>query len=97
MSLNRYAKRRDENEADIVKALESIGCTVYPLDMPCDLLCARGGFNILLEIKNPAKPKKDRQKTKMQKRFFASWNGQVDVAETSEQAIAVVQRVTGRI
>ncbi len=92
--MKRYAMRRDENEPEIIAALESIECTVYQMDQPCDLLCGRGGKNILIEVKNPNKPKADRKKTKAQKRFFASWNGQVDVAETPEQAIAIVQMMS---
>jgi len=92
--MKRYAMRRDENEPEIIAALESIGCTVYQLDTPCDLLVGRASKNILIEVKNPTKPKSDRKKTKAQIKFFASWNGQIDVAETPEQAIAIVQRVT---
>jgi hypothetical protein len=91
--LNRYAKQRDENEKEIVAALESIGCTVYQLDQPVDLLVGRGATNVLMEIKNPAKPRADRQLTPNQRRFFASWKGQVCKVETVEEAIEVVQRI----
>ena len=89
VSLNRYAKRRDENEESIVNALEAIGCTVVRLDTPVDLLCGRGGKNILLECKMP----KGRN-TKPQQRFYADWKGQVRVVTTPEEAIAAVQGLT---
>ena len=94
MSLNRYAKQRDENEKEIVAALESIGCTVVRLDTPVDLLVGRGGKNILLEIKNSQLPPSRRKKTKAQREFFAHWKGQVRVVETVEEAISVVQELT---
>jgi len=89
MSLNRYAKRRDENEESIVNALEAIGCTVVRLDSPVDLLCGRGGTNILLECKMP----KGRN-TKPQQRFFSGWKGQARVVRTPEEAIEAVTALT---
>jgi len=94
MSLSRYRNRRDENEKEIITALESIGCTVYPMDQPCDLLVGRGGKNILIEIKNPSKPKGDRKKTDAQREFFASWKGQVRIVETVDEAIALITAMT---
>lgn len=55
MSLNRYAKKRDANEAAIVEALEARGYAVEPLgDAPFDLLVTEelARCNIwLLEVK----------------------------------------------
>jgi hypothetical protein len=94
MSLNRYAKRRDDNEEEIIKALESIGCTVYRLDQPVDLLVGRGAKNILIEVKDGGKPPSARKFTKTQRDFFKGWQGQVCKVETVEEAIEVVQRLT---
>lgn len=91
MSLNRYAKQRDDNEPEIIAALESIGCTVYSLDEPVDLLVGRGAKNILLEIKNVHGRNRNTEK---QDKFLASWKGQVAVVRTPEEAIEVVQRLT---
>lgn len=86
--------RRDENEKEIIDALESIGCTVYQMDTPCDLLVGRGGRNMLIEIKNPLKPKGDRKKTPAQREFFKTWKGQIAIIETEDQAIGLVTRLT---
>ncbi len=86
--------RRDENEKEIIAALESIGCTVFRLDYPVDLLCGRGGRNILIEVKNPDKPKSDRKRTAAQRKFFKDWQGQVRVCETAEEAIELVTKLT---
>ena len=94
--MKRYAMARDENEPEIVKALESCGCAVFRLDTPCDLLVARGGVNILIEVKNPDKPKSDRRQTPAQRDFSEDWEekGQYDIVETAEEAIALVTRLT---
>jgi len=90
MALSRYGNKRDANESHIFKALESIGCSVFRLDVPCDLLCGYRGRTYLLEVKNPDQPKAARKKTKAQDKFFAEWNGQIDIVETAEQAIRIV-------
>lgn len=92
--MKRYAMRRDENEPEIIVALEAIGCTVYQMDQPVDLLVGRGAVNILMEVKNPAKPKGDRKKTPAQQDFFKNWNGQVRIVETVDEAIALVTKLT---
>ncbi len=53
MSLNRYAKRRDANEAEIFDALRKAGALVIPLDRPCDALIGHGGIWRRLEVKRP--------------------------------------------
>ncbi len=90
MILRRYGNKRDDNEGDIIKALEAIGCSVFRLDTPCDLLCGYRKRCYLLEVKNPEKPKWDRKKTPAQEKFFATWNGQINIVETAEEAIRIV-------
>lgn len=38
MALRRYANKRDQTEPGIVAALEAMGCLVFRLDKPVDLL-----------------------------------------------------------
>jgi hypothetical protein len=52
MSLNRYAKKRDENEPEIIEALEQAGCLVEQMDK-FDLLVQRGESIYALEVKMP--------------------------------------------
>lgn len=56
MSLARYAKRRDDNEREIVDALRKFGYAVWALDKPADLLVGVRGRFVLLEVKDGAKP-----------------------------------------
>jgi hypothetical protein len=58
----RFAKKRDENEPDIIRALEGVGALVLQLDHPSragvpDLLVAFRGVYHLLEVKHPARAK----------------------------------------
>lgn len=60
MSINRFAKRRDQAEPGIVEALTRIGARVWRQDKPTDLLVGYHGRLIALEVKNPdARPRKD--------------------------------------
>lgn len=88
--MRRYANRRDANEREIIDALEEIGCTVYQLDLPVDLLVGYRAKNFLLEVKDGSKPASRTKKTQQQKEFMAGWNGQVRVVTSVEEAIAVV-------
>ncbi len=96
MSLARYANKRDANEAEIVKALESIGCIVYRLDKPVDLLVGYRTFNYLIEIKDGNKPPSRTKKTEAQKLFFENWKGQVRICRTAEEAIKLVTESYGK-
>lgn len=75
MSLNRYAKRIDQNQAQIISALESAGASVLVISKPVDLLVSINGKFALFEVKNPNVPKADRQFTKAQKAFFDKHDG----------------------
>jgi len=89
MSLNRYAKRRDSNEADIVHALRAIpGVRVYLLDRPCDLLVGYRAHNILLEVKPTGRENRADQKD--QAEWRKDWTGQIQVVTTIDQAINCV-------
>lgn len=89
------AARIDSNQNDIVAALRAIGCSVaitsavgkgFP-----DLVVSRAGKNYLIEIKDPSKPKADRQLTPAQVKFHGEWRGQIAVAETIDEAIKITR------
>lgn len=88
MSSLRWDARTDHNQAGIIKALETAGCTVQTLrdgeGVP-DLLVGRGGRNFLLEVKNGKG-----SITPQQAIFHRNWNGQVEIVRSAEEAIKAV-------
>jgi hypothetical protein len=84
----RYANKVDENQAEVVAALRSIGCSVDIIGLPVDLLVGYRAHNFLIEVKQPG----EKPRTKKQKDFLAGWRGQVRVVETPEEAIDLVTR-----
>lgn len=88
MKYKQYNKKRDDNELEIVQALERAGCVVYRLDQPFDLLVGFAGITHAIEVKNP-KGKNRLQKGQVE--FFEKWNGRpVEIVTTADEALRVV-------
>jgi len=90
----RRRARKDENQNPIVQALAQAGIQVVDTSavgngFP-DLVLGFRGKNYLIEVKNPAKPKADRQLTDDQKKFHATWNGQINTVETIDEILAII-------
>lgn len=97
------AKRRDANEAEIVRALELAGATVTRLDgegVP-DLLVGFQGKSKLLEVKLPHGPRggvhhhgkvgSDGDMTPAQVRWWGAWRGEAAVVvRSAEEALAAI-------
>ena len=99
----RKASRTDANQAEIVKALRSIGATVTPLHAVgggCpDLLVGYRNKSYCLEVKDPNQGSKQyREKndaaalTKDQHIWFLEWQGHAKIVWTIEEAIEEVTR-----
>lgn len=86
--MTRYAKRRDENEAEIIAALKNAGCDVIQLN-DIDLLVGLAGRNYLLEVKHPKRASESRIRP-FQRKLRSSWGGQYTIVTTVEHALRVV-------
>jgi len=93
------AKRVDVNQPEIVADLRAIGATVEHLhevgDGCPDILVGWRGGNYLFEIKKPASVEfqlriRATGLTVKQQDWHDSWNGQVDVIRTSEEAFKIM-------
>jgi len=88
--MRRYAARADGNQKDIVAGLRSAGAAVAPTHtvgagFP-DLLVGFEGKNILMEVKDPSKPKNDQRLTPAQVKFHSEWPIQIHVVFTVQEA-----------
>ena len=89
-----YARRVDGNHASMKGHFERLGCAVH------DASRAGGGFpdlvvslhkqTVLVEIKDPTKPKADQQLTPDQVKFHREWKGVIYEARTLDDVIAIV-------
>lgn len=91
----RRAAKVDRNQAEIVRALRSVGATVQPLHgvgQGCpDLLAGFRGQNYLLEVKDGKAAQSDRKLTPAQVEWHGGWKGSVAIVETINDAIAAIQ------
>ncbi len=83
--------RTDANQKEIVAALEKIGCTVYIIGRPVDLVVGRTALNWLMDCKS-----EKGTLTPFQKDFFRDWKGQVRVVRSAEEAVKLVTESYGR-
>lgn len=93
----RRAAKVDDNQSEIVMTFRRMGCTVTPLHavgggVP-DLLVGCNGINLLVEVKDGKKPPSARKLTKDQEKWHGEWRGQVDIVETMDDAISLVNCV----
>lgn len=90
MSLARFAKKRDDNEREIIQALEHYGALVLQLDRPCDLLVGYGRQWVLMECKMPGA-----KLTPSQGEFFEAWSkhancGLAVVVRNASEALSAI-------
>lgn len=94
-----HRRRVDENQADIVAALKKIGSCVIDLSGVgggvMDLLVIFRGRVLMIEVKNPAKPKADQSLTPAQIRVHAEIGragAEVHIVRTIDEAIALATK-----
>lgn len=87
-------KRTDQNQTEVVEALRAIGASVQSLasvGSGCpDLLVGYHRQNLILEIKFEKGTWTDPEV-----KWHMNWHGQVAVARTAEEAIAIVTGKAG--
>lgn len=88
--------RVDKNQPEIVAEFRRLGCSVecthfYADGFP-DILVGVAGMNLLVEIKNGAKPPSQRKLTRFQDWWHMTWQGRVIIVETIEQVREIVGR-----
>ena len=90
--------RLDDNQESVVMALRKAGCTVLSLatiGKGCpDLLVARNGRNVLMEIKDGNKTPSHRKLTNDEIEFAAHWRAPVFVVHDAQEAIDVMKGAT---
>lgn len=84
----KYAKRRDENEPEIIAALKAVGCDVLQAN-DVDLIVGLAGRTYLVEVKHPKRASESRIKP-IQKALRANWRGHYVIVTTVEQALQAV-------
>jgi hypothetical protein len=91
MTKRGYPRRIDQNQKDIVDALENVGCSVMDISSEGggtpDLMVGRFNETFLIEVKNP---KTKGKLNKLQQKWHSEWKGHVAIAYTVEDALRIV-------
>ena len=88
----RRAARNDDNQTAIVSALRAIGCSVWIIRWPTDLLIGHAGKTLVAEVKDGSKPPSRRKRTPDQEEFFSTWaGGPIAMIDSVEAAIRAVR------
>ena len=88
MIMPRYNPKVDQNQKEIVDALNAIGCSVVVIGRPVDLLVGFRKRNFLLECK--VKGSENRKDQQDQRDWIRYWRGQVRMVTDADEAIALV-------
>lgn len=84
----------DANQSLIVETLRKAGATVKSLaslgNGAPDLLVGFRRQNWIMEVKDPSQPPSKRRLTDDEKAFHLSWQGQICVIETPEEALGLI-------
>ncbi len=75
MTFNRWDKKVDSNQKELVEILRKRGFQVHQISKPFDLIVAKNGKSAIVEIKDPKKEGWKNEYTPAQKKFLASWQG----------------------
>lgn len=90
----RRAARIDANQGAVVAYLRNLGmsvCILSPMGKGIpDLLVGWRGLNVLLELKDGAKPPSAQELTGDERDWHAKWAGQLAIANSPEAAARVV-------
>ena len=92
-ALRKFNAKRDANEASIVRVFQDMGCLVFRLDRPVDLIVyvfkSLSERLLLVEVKTPKGDLNDKQCD------FIAQGWPVHVVRTEDDAINLVKRLRG--
>lgn len=89
--IGRRAQKIDANQPDIVDALRKAGASVEFIGKPVDLVIAYNGVNIMVEVKDGAKPPSAQNLTPDQIKFFANWKGPAFIVRSVDDALQIIK------
>jgi len=97
MPYSAKGRRIDNNQNDLVRQIRSIPKTTVAITSGVgagfpDIVVGYRGKNYLLEIKDPRRKPSERRLTPDEQDFVSDWCGQVDVVETIDDVIKVINR-----
>jgi len=79
------AARVDANQPEIVKAFRDLGwsvLTISQLKNCCDIVVAKAGTTVMVEVKDGSKPPSAQKLTEGEAKFFSAWKGNWEIVKS---------------
>lgn len=95
----RRAARKDDNHTEIVKEFRKLGWSVLDtaqLKNCVDLVVAKNGYTVMVEVKDGNKPPSARRLTIGELKFKQSWNGPYFLVLSTDD-VALLDDVAGTV
>ena len=94
MTKNRYARRIDANQPEIVEALRKMGVAVIVANAEgYDLITAAAGKMALVEVKDGSKPPSAQKLTPAELDLLQNWPGDYVIVANLDQAADLARRL----
>jgi len=90
--------RVDANQPEIVKAFRDLGWSVLiisQLKNCCDLVAAKNGITIMVEVKDGNKPPSAQKLTDGESKFFSTWKGDFKIVKSVQDVLEINNESTG--
>ena len=86
----RRAARTDDNQAEVVACFRRLGWSVLIINQLkncCDIIVAKGGETIAIEVKDGSKPPSARKLSEGEQKFKDNWYGRWELIESIDDVI----------
>lgn len=97
MAFSKHRARVDANQPLVVSQFRELGCSVFPLHLVGkgfpDIIIAKHGVNVLVEIKDGSKAPSKRVLTDDEKKFHDNWKGWVAIVENFTDVLNLVHDI----
>jgi hypothetical protein len=90
MSIKRWSTRKDASQRAIVEALEAVGCEVWIIERPCDLLTNFRGRWLPIECKTPQRNGRARKRSDQADQTALIERTQIPVVTTPIEALRAI-------
>jgi hypothetical protein len=94
VSIKRWATRKDAVQKDIISALEAVGCEVWVIEKPVDLLTLFRGQWMPLECKTPKANGKPAKRSDQAKQTEVIERTLIPVVTTPTEALRAIGAMT---
>jgi hypothetical protein len=96
----RVRARKDSNHTEVVKAFRDLGASVLDTAQlgngAGDIIVGLHNHNVMVEIKDGAKPPSARKLTPDEVQFHDEWKGWIEIVYSIDDVVSIVKRMVNK-